>query len=109
MTRLFVRHNLADYTAWRKAYHDVEAERKAVGVTAHAVFKSHRCDCPARLLNIAKHQKLRLYRGTSEDRGCQLNSSLGAKPTRRATFWTAAWRTTKKQTLRRSSIPTTRQ
>jgi hypothetical protein len=69
MTRLFVRHNLADYTAWRKAYHDVEAERKAVGVTAHAVFKSHRCDCPARLLNIAKHQKLRLYRGTSEDRG----------------------------------------
>jgi hypothetical protein len=40
MTRLFVRHNVADYTAWRKAYDDFDAERNTLGVTAHAVFQS---------------------------------------------------------------------
>jgi hypothetical protein len=38
MTRMFVRHNVADYKAWRKAYDDFDAERKALGVTGHAVF-----------------------------------------------------------------------
>jgi hypothetical protein len=40
MTRLFVRHNVADYRAWRKAYDDFDAERSKLGVTAHAVFQS---------------------------------------------------------------------
>jgi hypothetical protein len=40
MTRLFVRHNVADYKLWRKAYDDFDAERKALGVTGHAVFQS---------------------------------------------------------------------
>jgi hypothetical protein len=40
MTRLFVRHNVADYKAWRKVYDDFDAERKGLGVTAHAVFQS---------------------------------------------------------------------
>ena len=40
MARLFVRHNVADYRAWRKAYDDFDAERRKLGVTAHAVFQS---------------------------------------------------------------------
>jgi hypothetical protein len=40
MTRLFVRHNVADYRAWRKAYDDFDVERKKLGVIAHAVFQS---------------------------------------------------------------------
>jgi hypothetical protein len=40
MTRLFVRHNVADYKAWRKAYDDFDTERRSLGVTGHAVFQS---------------------------------------------------------------------
>lgn len=40
MTRLFVRHNVADYRTWRKAYDDFDAERRKLGVTVHAVFQS---------------------------------------------------------------------
>jgi hypothetical protein len=40
MTRLFVRHNVADYRAWRKAYDDFDAERRKLGVIAQAVFQS---------------------------------------------------------------------
>jgi hypothetical protein len=40
MARLFVRHAVADYKTWRKAYDDFDAERKTMGVTAHAVFQS---------------------------------------------------------------------
>jgi hypothetical protein len=40
MTRIFVRHNVTDYKVWRKAYDDFDAERKALGVTNHAVFQS---------------------------------------------------------------------
>jgi hypothetical protein len=40
MTRLFVRHNVADYKVWRKAYNEFDAERKALGVIGQAVFQS---------------------------------------------------------------------
>ena len=40
MTRLFVRHNVADYRTWRRAYDDFDAERRELGVRAHAVFQS---------------------------------------------------------------------
>ena len=40
MTRLFVRHNVADYKVWRKAYNEFDAERRALGVIGQAVFQS---------------------------------------------------------------------
>jgi quinol monooxygenase YgiN len=40
MTRIFVRHKVADYKVWRQAYDDFDAERKALGVTGHQVFQS---------------------------------------------------------------------
>jgi quinol monooxygenase YgiN len=40
MATLFVRHNVADYAAWRKVYDSVASMQKAGGVTAEAVYRS---------------------------------------------------------------------
>ena len=40
MVRLFVRHAVADYSTWRKVYDDFDAQRRSMGVTAHAVYRS---------------------------------------------------------------------
>lgn len=40
MVRLFVRHPVNDYGAWRKAYDDFDQERRSMGVVGHAVFQS---------------------------------------------------------------------
>jgi hypothetical protein len=40
MIRLFIRHKVASYKAWRKVYDEFDAERKPMGVTSHAVFQS---------------------------------------------------------------------
>ena len=39
MVRLFVRHNVDDYEAWRKAYDEFDAQRRPLGVTDDAVFQ----------------------------------------------------------------------
>ena len=39
MATLFVRHSVADYGKWRKAYNDFDAERKSMGVTSHGVYQ----------------------------------------------------------------------
>ena len=39
MVRIFVRHNVADYDAWRKVYDEFDAERRPMGVVAHAVYR----------------------------------------------------------------------
>lgn len=38
--RLFVRHDVSDYTAWRAAYDGFDAKRRSMGVTAAAVYQS---------------------------------------------------------------------
>ena len=38
MVRLFVRHTVADYGAWRKAYDAFDAQRAPMGVISHAVY-----------------------------------------------------------------------
>ena len=40
MIRMFVRHPVADFSAWRQAYDDFDAERKGMGVVGDAVFRS---------------------------------------------------------------------
>ncbi len=40
MIRLFVRHNVAGYDAWRKAYDEFDEERGPMGVRGDAVFQS---------------------------------------------------------------------
>lgn len=39
MATLFVRHKVADYDKWRKAYDDFDAERQSMGVTSHGVYQ----------------------------------------------------------------------
>jgi hypothetical protein len=38
--RLFVRHDVADYAAWRKSYDGFDATRRKLGVTAQVVYQS---------------------------------------------------------------------
>jgi len=40
MATLFVRHKVADFGQWKKAYDDFDAERKSMGVTSHGVYQA---------------------------------------------------------------------
>ena len=40
MVRLFIRHDVADYDAWRQVYDEFDATRREMGVTGDAVFQS---------------------------------------------------------------------
>jgi len=40
MVRLFIRHNVADYQAWRQGYDDFDEQRRSMGVTGDAVYQS---------------------------------------------------------------------
>lgn len=39
MATLFVRHQVADYAAWRRVYDELAPTRNALGVTAAAVYQ----------------------------------------------------------------------
>jgi quinol monooxygenase YgiN len=39
MATMFVRHDVADFGAWKKAYDDFDAERRSMGVTGHGVYQ----------------------------------------------------------------------
>ena len=38
--RMFIRHEVTDYPAWRKIYDGFDATRRKLGVTAQAVYRS---------------------------------------------------------------------
>jgi hypothetical protein len=40
MVRLFVRHPVSDYAAWRDVYDAFDAERRGMGVVGDAVYQS---------------------------------------------------------------------
>ena len=40
MVRLFVRHKVSDYTAWRKVYDAFDSDRTKLGVKGHAVYQN---------------------------------------------------------------------
>lgn len=40
VVRMFVRHRVADYTAWREVYDSIDEERRGLGVTDHAVYQA---------------------------------------------------------------------
>jgi heme-degrading monooxygenase HmoA len=37
---MFVRHDVSDYGAWKRAYDDFDAERSSMGVTGHGVYQT---------------------------------------------------------------------
>ena len=71
MTRMFVRHKVNDYAAWRKAYDDFD--RQSLGATAHAVYQNpddpndvtvtHDFDTPATAKAFADSNELRTVMG----------------------------------------------
>jgi len=40
MVRMFVRHKVADYPAWRAVYDSIDQDRQEMGVTGHAVYRT---------------------------------------------------------------------
>ena len=40
MVRMFVRHDVADYDAWRQGYDAFDSTRRSLGVTGQAVYQS---------------------------------------------------------------------
>jgi hypothetical protein len=40
MVRLYIRHGVADYDAWRSVYDDFAGQQQAAGVRAEAVYQS---------------------------------------------------------------------
>lgn len=40
MVRMFVRHEVDDYSTWRRAYDDFDEERQGMGVRDDAVYRS---------------------------------------------------------------------
>jgi hypothetical protein len=40
MATMFVRHQVADYAAWRRIYDELAPTQKALGVTAKAVYQA---------------------------------------------------------------------
>jgi hypothetical protein len=38
--RIYIRHNVTDYAAWRKTYDAFDAKRRKMGVTGQAVYRS---------------------------------------------------------------------
>jgi hypothetical protein len=40
MIRMFVRHEVADFDSWKKAYDDFGKERQGMGVVGDAVYRS---------------------------------------------------------------------
>lgn len=40
MTRLFVRHTVSDYSAWRKVYDAFDPQRRSMGVSGQGVYRS---------------------------------------------------------------------
>jgi heme-degrading monooxygenase HmoA len=40
MVRLYIRHPVTDYQAWRKVYDGFDAERRSMGVVGHAVYRA---------------------------------------------------------------------
>lgn len=40
MVRLFIRHSVADYEAWKRRYDEFDEDRAGMGVLGHRVFRS---------------------------------------------------------------------
>ncbi len=40
MVRMFVRHTVREYGAWKRAYNAFDKERRTMGVKRHAVYRS---------------------------------------------------------------------
>ena len=81
MTRMFVRHKVNDYAAWRKAYDDFDATRNSMGVTGHAIFQA--ADDPNDITayhDFDSLEKAQAFAGSSELRQAMGNAGVASEP-----------------------------
>ena len=81
MTRMFVRHKVNDFAAWRKAYDDFDATRNSMGVTGHAIFQA--ADDPNDITayhDFDSLEKAQAFAGSSELREAMGKAGVASQP-----------------------------
>lgn len=82
MTTMFVRHNVTDYTAWRKVYDDLAPVQERFGVTAKAVYRS--ADDPADVTVTHEFDSVdtaRVFAASDELKTAMANAGVAGRPT----------------------------
>ena len=82
MTNLFVRHEAADYAAWRRVYDGFAPTRKALGVEAEAVYQA--VDNPNDITvthDFATLEAAQAFAGSSELRAAMHEAGIQGAPT----------------------------
>ena len=82
MVRMFVRHDVADYDAWRQSYDAFDGTRSEMGVTAHAVYLS--VDDPNNVTvthDFADADAARAFTSSPELRSAMENAGVTSEPT----------------------------
>ncbi|MFO1039563.1 MAG: hypothetical protein U1E45_22180 [Geminicoccaceae bacterium] len=82
MVRLFVRHTVGDYAAWRKVYDAFDATRRPMGVTAQAVYRSVENGNDVTITHdFAARAQAEAFLGSSELRSAMANAGVQGAPT----------------------------
>ena len=82
MTTLFVRHQVADYAAWRRTYDAFAPTRDALGVKAQAVYQS--AEDPNNLTlthDFATLEAAQAFAGSAELRAAMHDAGVEGAPT----------------------------
>ncbi len=79
--RMFVRHEVSDYTTWRKGYDDFDATRRKMGVTAQGVYQS--ADNPNDITayhDFKSLEKAKAFAGSAELKTVMQNAGVKGTP-----------------------------
>ncbi len=82
MTTLFVRHQAADYTAWRQAYDAFQPTARTLGVQADTVYRA--TDNPNEITvthDFATLEAAQAFAGSSELQGAMHDAGVVGAPT----------------------------
>ena len=79
--RVFVRHEIGDYAAWKKAYDEFGATRKKLGVIAHEVYRSIENPNDVTVMNDFKTlQKAKAYAASPELKAAMEKAGVTGTP-----------------------------
>ncbi len=81
MVRLFVRHDVTDFTTWKQAYDAFDSTRKEMGVRSHAAYQS--TDNPNNVTAWHDFETLdaaQAFAGSDELRGAMESAGICSEP-----------------------------
>ncbi len=81
MIRMFVRHDVNDYDAWRKVYDDFDSTRRSLGVKDAAVFRA--ADNPNEITvwhDFDSLEAAQVFAGSGELRKAMENAGVASQP-----------------------------